>query len=99
MLVKASAGRCGDIVIQAAHVSEPDFADTDIDVLHTRSVSGRIQIEVILRIKVESIVEPLATPEGDFGSALKHVSHFHVRFAHDEIEIVTIFTPAPNTGD
>src|SRR6266446_2189696 len=82
MLVKASAGRSVDIVIQAAEISEPEFANTDIDILHTRSVPGHIQVEVILRVNVEPIIEPLTTPEGDFGSALEHVSHFQVRFAH-----------------
>ncbi len=48
MLVKASHVRCGNIVIQAAQVGEPEFADTDIDILDTGAIPGHIEPEVIL---------------------------------------------------
>ncbi len=52
-----------------------------------------------MRIEVVPVIEPLATPEGNFRSRLEDVGHFEVRLAHDEIEVVSIFTPAPNTGN
>src|SRR5260370_39723623 len=69
MLVKASAGRSVDIVIQTAEVSEVEFADTDIDVLHTSTVPEHIQVEVILRVNVVSFIETMTTPESDFARA------------------------------
>src|ERR1700738_3396449 len=99
MLVKAPAGRRVDIVIQAAEIGQPELADTDIDVLHTRSVSGHIQIEVIVLIDVEPIIESLATPEGNFWSTLKHVRHFEVRFAHHEIEVAPVLAATSKPGD
>src|SRR5258708_3299384 len=83
--------RRGDIrVVLTGNVSNPEFADTHIDVSHTGSVPGVIQVEVIVRIHVEPVVEAFATPEGDLWRALKDVSHLQVGFTQSDTEIVTV---------
>src|ERR1700745_315014 len=99
MLIKASRGWRSNIVIQAPEIGEPEFTNANIDLLNTGAIAGHIEPEVIVRIDVPTVIEPLATPKGDFGSALEHVGHFEVRLAQHEIEIVALFTSAANSTD
>src|ERR1700737_2095687 len=91
MLVERTGGRGDQRVILSSKVGNPEFADTEIDVFHTGSVPGHIQVEVIVRVDIETVIEPLASPERDLGGVLEDVAHFEERLPQDEAEVGSIF--------
>src|ERR1700757_2179555 len=52
-----------EIVVQTAQPGKGKFSDTDINIINARAITGRIQPEIIVGIRIKPVVEPLTTPE------------------------------------
>ncbi len=71
----------------SSEISDLQEARTQVDVIGARAKSRRVQEEIIRRVNIVPVVEPLAGPEGDLRHALDDVLHLHVALCHTDTKV------------